>query len=247
MQTISSETAFVGQKQNDFGPDGEQTWQTILENHSKTREEQVIDLFHSGLIALGITKDHIPQLTDINKKLKELTGFEGVFVKGLEDAHSFYKLLANRQFPIGNFIRDKEDLTYTPEPDVVHDLYGHMPFFCDKDYADFCQKFGEAACRVMDREDLLRQYERFFWFTIEFGLIKTPEGNRVFGAGIASSTGECAYALSGEPEVVPFNVDEIRNQEFRIDQMQKKLFILESKEQLYNSLNELIQKVEQDR
>ena len=99
----------------------------------------------------------------------------------------------------------------------------------------------------MDREDLLRQFERFFWFTIEFGLIKTNEGVRVFGAGIASSTGECAYALSDEPEVVPFDIDLIRKQEFRIDQMQKKLFLLESEEQLYSSLDELVKRVEADR
>lgn len=212
------------------------TWKTILDKHSEARENQVVDLFHRGL-----------DLNDVNKRLKALTGFQGVFVNGLEDGNGFFRMLANRKFPIGNFIRNAADLSYTPEPDIVHDLYGHLPFFVNKSYADFCQKFGEAACRFLDRPDLLRQFERFFWFTIEFGLIKTPKGVRVFGAGIASSTAECDYALSGHPEVISFNVDAVRNQEFRIDEMQKTLFLLDNPEQLYTSLDELVLKVEKDR
>lgn len=236
-----------GQEQKDFGKDGFHAWQTILTGHDKTRRQQVFSLFHQGLDLLEIQSNEIPKLIEINKKLSSLSGFQGVFVDGLEDGNSFYQMLAKREFPIGNFIRDKKDLSYTPEPDIVHDLYGHLPFLVNKPYADFCQKFGELACHFLDRQDLLRQFERFFWFTIEFGLIKTREGVRVFGAGIASSTGECAYALSGKPEVLPFDIDLIRNQEFRIDEMQKKLFLLENVEQLYTSLDALYQKVESER
>ena len=241
------EQSQVGQKQKDFGEEGLSAWRTILENHVKTRDEQVFELFAKGVQALGISPEKVPNLEEINSRLDKITGWKGIFVDGLEDGQSFYKMLAKRQFPVGNFIRDKKDLSYTPEPDIVHDLYGHMPFFADKDYADFCQKFGEATLPFMDRDDLLRQFERFFWFTIEFGLIKTSQGNRIFGAGIASSTGECEYALSGEPEVLPFDIDTIRHNEFRIDQMQKRLFILDSTEQLYSSLDELVRRVEADR
>ena len=241
------EAFVVEQSQKDLGADGLSSWRAILEKHTGTRDNQVYKLFREGVEALEIGPDSVPNLEEINEKLESITGWRGLFVDGLEDANSFYKLLANKRFPIGNFIRDKKDLSYTPEPDIVHDLYGHMPFFVNKRYADFCYEFGKAAVGFMDREDLLRQFERFFWFTIEFGLIKTPEGNRVFGAGIASSTGECDYALSGDPEVVPFDIEKIRHQEFRIDQMQKKLFILESEEQLYGSLEELVKRVEADR
>ncbi len=230
-----------------FSPSDHETWRTIYSRHQETRDNQVYKLFADGLKLLPIHGEQIPDLREVNQRLKALTGFEGVLVSGLEKGDSFYRLLANKQFPVGNFIRDKEDLTYTPEPDIVHDLYGHLPFLADKDYARFCQEFGALACRFVEREDLLRQFERFFWFTIEFGLIKTPSGIRVFGAGIASSTGECAYALSAEPEVVPFDIDHIRHQDFRIDEMQKKLFLLESAEQLYQSLPFLKMKVESDR
>src|SRR5690606_15424168 len=109
-----------------------------------------------------------------------------------------------------------------------------------------CQAFGEVSMAFADRPDLFRQFERFFWFTAEFALVKTQQGIRIFGAGIASSTGECNYALSGKPEVRPFDIDAIRKQEYRIDEMQKVLFLLESPEQLYTSLGELRRRVSMD-
>jgi len=229
--------------QRTFTPDELEAWEIILADHEKKRTHQIVDIYHDGLKILNIKSDYIPQLWEINNILMDYTGFQGQYVTGLEDGNSFYSMLANKMFPIGNFIRDKKDLSYTPAPDMIHDLYGHIPFFINPDYASFCQNFGEIACNYLDNPDKLRQFERFFWFTIEFGLINTPEGKRIFGAGIASSIGECEYALSDEPEIVEFEIDEIINQEFRIDEMQKKLFILESKEQLYNCLDELERKI----
>lgn len=226
-----------------YTAEDQETWREILTIHSKRRDGQICDLFLNGLDILGLTEKHIPDLQAVNRILKARSGFEGVLVEGLEEGSSFYRMLANREFPVGNFIRSRQDLGYTPAPDIVHDLYGHLPFFTDRAYGDFCQAFGEAACAFMDQPDKLRQFERFFWFTIEFGLVRTPQGVRVFGAGIASSTGECEYALSGKPEVLPFDIDTIRHQEFRIDVMQPRLFCLESPEQLYASLPELVRRV----
>ena len=226
-----------------FSNDETETWQTVLSTHEKTRRDQVVDIFHSGLETLDIQANKIPQLWEINDTLEKISGFNGVYVTGLEDGKSFYPMLAKRLFPVGNFIRDKRDLSYTPEPDMIHDLYGHIPFLVDRDYAQFCQKIGETACRFIDDDEKFHQFERFFWFTIEFGLIKTDNGSRSFGAGIASSLGECDFALSGGPEVIDFDIELMINQEFRIDEMQKKLFILESKEQLYSCINELVYKI----
>ncbi len=231
----------------DLGEEGFQTWSSILNSHSKTRDQQVVDLFLNGIEYLSFSPQQIPDLKQVNEKLKTRGGFRGVFVAGLEDGKNFYRMLANKEFPIGNFIRSHKDLSYTPEPDIVHDLYGHMPFYTDPDYSRFCEEFGRAACQFLDQPQILRQFERFFWFTIEFGLVKTKNGMRIFGAGIASSVGECDYALSGKPEIIPFSVDAVRKQEFRIDQMQTKLFLLESPKQLYSSLDELIRKVEAER
>lgn len=215
------------------------TWGDIVRTQRPRRDAQLVSFFSAGLAALDMDRDTIPPLEDVNAKLRALTGWQGVFVKGLEDGQHFYPLLRDRKFPIGNFVRDRKDLDYTPAPDVVHDLYGHIPFHADSDYAEYCQRYGELACQFLDDPIRLRRLERYFWFTNEFGLVQTSEGRRIFGAGIASSVGECAYALSDQPEVVPFDVERICAQEFRIDQMQPRLFLLESVEQLYASFPKL--------
>lgn len=229
-----------------FDADERETWRVILHEHARVRDGQICALFLEGVRILGLDEDRIPDLGEINRILQARSGFRGVFVEGLADAATFYAMLARGEFPVGNFIRDRADLGYTPAPDIVHDLYGHLPFYTDRAYGDFCRAIGAAAIQYADRPTLLRQYERFFWFTIEFGLVKTPAGIRVFGAGIASSVGECAYALSGKPKVLPFDVDVIRHQEFRIDEMQPTLFLLESADQLYQSLEELGRRVKKD-
>lgn len=230
----------------EFTPEDQETWREILSRHEEKRNRQVCGIFLNGVSEMGLTRNNIPRLEDVNRVLMEKSGFRGVFVDGLEEAASFYEMLSRRCFPVGNFIRSRQDLGYTPAPDIVHDLYGHLPFFVDRAYGDFCQAFGAAASEHFGRPMLLRQFERFFWFTIEFGLVRTKDGLRVFGAGIASSTAECDYALSGVPRLLPFDVDVIRRQEFRIDEMQPCLFCLESPEQLYGSLMELSKKVRED-
>ncbi|MCB0377423.1 MAG: hypothetical protein KDD33_02935 [Bdellovibrionales bacterium] len=230
--------------QRDFSAEEQSVWQDIVCQHRKKRGEQIVDLFENGLELLGIDESSIPNLEVINKKLKDLTGWQGVYVRGLEEGESFYPMLAEKKFPIGNFVRDRKDLSYTPEPDIIHDLYGHIPFYANKEYAKACHEFALTASRYKSKKEQFIQFERVFWFTYEFGLIETSKGLRIFGAGIASSTGECEYALSNGPEKVPFSVDVVRRQDFRIDEMQKKLFVLKNKEQLYQCLPELVRLVE---
>ncbi len=227
------------QRARTFSADENETWKTVFTRHQLTRETKIYDLFNRGVTTLQMNGEQIPDLDQINKKLKSISGFQGLLVEGLEDGSSFYQLLAERFFPVGNFIRNKDDISYTPAPDIIHDLYGHLPFFIDRNYADFCQKFGEIAIRYSHQPELFRQFERFFWFTIEFGLIETEHGRKVFGAGIASSLGECEYALGSVPNQIPFDVETIRHQDFRIDIMQPTLFVLKNVQQLFDGLEEL--------
>ena len=196
----------------------------------------MVGLFSAGLETLKIGADQIPDLDQVNRLLRERTGFRGVPVEGLKEPISFFKMLSEREFPVGNFIRDSKDLNYTPAPDVFHDLYGHLPFFADEKYADFCADFGRRALRYRDRPEFILQFDRLFWFSIEFALIRTHQGLRIFGAGIASSNAECEYALGGQPELIPFDLERIRAQEFKIDEFQKRLFVLGSSSELYRCL-----------
>ncbi len=220
-----------------FTREEQETWAEIMDSHRKKRKNQLHPIFLEGLELLEMDTNSIPDIQTVNKKLKKLTGWEGVFVKGFEDPRSFYPMLRDKQFPIGNFIRSKQDLSYTPEPDIVHDFYGHIPFLANKLYADYCQKLGELSGRVIHDAAKFREFERLFWFGVEFSLVKTQNGIRIFGAGIASSIGECEYALSQKPKVIPFDIDLVRKKEFRIDEMQREIFLLESPEQLYASLD----------
>lgn len=222
-----------------FTEEEHSVWGEILRAHRPNRDRQLHPIFMEGLASLEMDSDRIPDLERVNRRLEELTGWRGVFVKGFEDPRSFYPLLAERRFPIGHFVRSRNDLSYTPEPDIVHDFYGHLPFLADPAYAEFCQALGALACEHIRDPERFREFERVFWYGVEFPLIKTPHGVRIFGAGIASSVGECAYALGTEPVVDPFDVDVVRRTEFRIDEMQKRIFLLESPEQLYRSLSAL--------
>lgn len=212
------------------------TWKTLFEKQSPLRYTQIIPEFSQGLKVLGIDETKIPDLDIVNKKLQAMTGWQGVFVSGFEEPKSFFKMLSEKKFPIGSFIRNIENLSYTPEPDIFHDLYGHLPFFTILEYAQFCQEFGTRALKYIDQPNIVEEFQRLFWFAIEFGLIDTAQGTRIFGAGIASSFSECDYALSLQPKVVEFDLETIRKKPFRIDLLQDTLFKFKSANDLYQSL-----------
>lgn len=222
----------------EFSPAEHLTWKLLFERQRPLRGEQIVKLFSEGIELLGLQADRIPDLEEVNRRLSALTGFRGVPVEGFEEPASFYEMLSRREFPIGFFIRSPEDLGYTPAPDIFHDLYGHLPFLIDCQYADFCQDLGARAMKFSGDPARFRQWERLFWFGVEFPLVKTPLGVRIFGGGIASSFSECEYALSGRPEVLPFDLEVIRQQEFDISKMQERIFLLESPEQLYGCLDQ---------
>ena len=215
------------------------TWRELYQGTAHCRAHQAHPLFVEGLEKLAITPDKIPNVDEVNARLGDLTGFKGVFEQGFVEPKDFFVGLSQRQFPIGNFIRESKDLSYTPAPDVFHDLYGHMPFFIDPDYADYCARFGDLASKYGDDPEKLVQFDRLFWFSIEFPLITTDQGRRIFGGGILSSAGESNYALSDQPEVRPFDVNTIRHNAFKIDEYQKILYLLDSPAQLYGCLDEM--------
>jgi len=216
------------------------TWRRLYARLDHCRAHQAHPLFAAGLDALGIAADAIPSLAAVNARLEALTGWRGVPVAGLEDGRSFFALLARREFPIGEFIRDAKDLSYTPAPDVFHDLYGHLPLLADPGYADFCHRFGVVASAHATDPQRLLEFERLFWFGVEFPLVETAAGRRIFGGGILSSFGESNYCLSPEPDVRPFDLEAIRRQDYRIDQMQTRLFVLDRPETLYACLDPFV-------
>lgn len=226
-----------GQEPSSFTSTEHETWAKLFKGLAHCRAQQAHPLFASGLDALEITAAGIPSLNAVNERLYKRTGWKGVLVAGLEDNTSFFRRLARREFPIGNFIRDARDINYTPAPDIFHDLYGHLPLLADADYADFIYRFGVAAMRYVNDPQLFEQFGRLFWFGVEFPLIKYGGEVRIFGGGILSSRGECDYCLSPEPAVVAFDPEEIRRRRYHIDDFQSRLYVLTSPRQLYESLD----------
>lgn len=174
-------------------------WKFLYERQMNFLPGRVCEEYLRGVENLKFTPNKIPALKDLSKAFKKATGWKIARVPGLIDVDDFLVFLKRKVFPSTDYIRDKDKLDYTPAPDLFHDMSGHMPLLTNKNFASFYQKFGEAALHVKgsNRKDL----ETFHWFTVEFGLIKKPEGMRIYGAGIISSLGEVQHALSNDVEV----------------------------------------------
>lgn len=212
------------------------TWQTLYSRQSQIVKNRACDEFVQGLHCLGITAARIPQCQEVNAAFQRSTGWRVQPVDAIIPHDFFFELLAKRIFPAAAFIRRPEDLDYLQEPDIFHEIFGHCPLLTEPFYADFMQKYGELALKACpaDREYLARLY----WFTIEFGLIKTLKGLRVYGAGILSSKTETVYALeSPAPERRPLNDGLLALQTlYDIDRLQPIYYVIDSYAALYDLL-----------
>ena len=208
------------------------TWAKLIERQTEIVKNRGCDEFLKGLEILDFPKDRVPQIPDINKKLDAITGWGVAPVPAIIQPKEFFTLLANKRFPAATFIRIPEELDYIQEPDIFHEVYGHAPLLTHPSYAKFMEEFGKLALRA-DPKDR-RKLFRLFWFTIEFGLIKTPKGLRAYGGGILSSIGETQYCLTDKPELTKFDALETLRTPYRIDIMQPLYFVIDSFDDLFN-------------
>ncbi len=213
-----------------------ETWRFLFDRQMKYLPGRVCNEYLAGAAKLNFTPTMIPSLKDLSAKYKETTGWRIARVPGLIHEQNFFELLREKIFPSTDYIRRKDELDYTPAPDLFHDIFGHMPLLTDPNFASFYQKFGKAALKA---EGINRKYlETFHWFTVEFGLIIKPVGLRIYGAGIISSLGEIQHALSPKVEVLPFEPDKMIFQEYDVWHLQPILFAIESFKQLEDGFTE---------
>ena len=202
------------------------TWARLYRRQHDLLQGRVCEPFFAGLTALGIAADAIPDFREINRVLKAATGWEVVAVPGLVPDRVFFTHLAARRFPAGFWIRRPEEFDYIEEPDIFHDIFGHVPLLMNRSYADFVAAYGAAGLRYADPADLAR-LARLYWYSVEFGLIETEAGLRIFGAGIASSPGETLYALeSAKPNRIRFDPVRVMRTRYKIDDFQQSYFVL---------------------
>ena len=223
---------FVAQNYEAYDADDHDVWRILYQRRMATLAETGSAVFLEGMRRIGLRADGVPNLNDINARLAERTGWSAVGVAGFIPAHQFFRCLAQRRFPTTLGVRPRQQLDYLPEPDIFHDVFGHVPLHADPVFADFLQRFGARAARAKSEEETVAM-ARLFWFTVEFGLIRENGEIKVFGSGLISSHGDAANALGPRCDRRPFDLDAVMHQPFEIDRFQDVLFVIDSFDDLF--------------
>ncbi|MBU6166776.1 MAG: phenylalanine 4-monooxygenase [Alphaproteobacteria bacterium] len=208
-------------------------WDHLFDRQTRVLPGRVAPEFLDGLQRLDLTRPGVPDFARLNEQLMALTGWQVVAVPGLVPDAVFFDHLANRRFPAGNFIRRPDQLDYLQEPDVFHDVFGHVPLLAHPAFADYMQAYGRGGLRALEF-DAIARLSRLYWYTVEFGLIRSRDGGlAIYGAGIVSSHGETHFALdSASPNRLGWRLDRVLQTPYRIDDFQQNYFVIDSFDQL---------------
>jgi phenylalanine-4-hydroxylase len=218
-----------------YTPAEHAVWDVLYERQTALLPGRACDAFLRGLDALDLHRGGIPDFARINEELMRLTGWSVVAVPGLVPDEVFFEHLANRRFPAGQFIRKPDQLDYLQEPDIFHDVFGHVPMLTDPVFADYMAEYGKGGERAMQL-GRLHNLARLYWYTVEFGLMETPAGLRIYGAGIVSSRAESVFALDDpSPNRIGFNLERLMRTPYRIDDFQQVYFVIPSLQALLDA------------
>jgi phenylalanine-4-hydroxylase len=245
---------YISQPYELYSEENHESWKRLFSRIQPRWERYANDHFLRGINVLQLDPNHVPRLSDVNRRLKPLTGFQAKPVSGYVPGFLFFDCLHRREFPTTITIRPMDRMDYLPEPDIFHDVAGHIPMHTEKAFADTLVRFGDCAHTAVemtrylqDEEErarrlksVVRALSRFFWFTIEFGLMRGPRGVCAYGSGLLSSYGELQHAIeSDEVQRSPLQLDWVINQGAEIDHYQPLLFIVDSFDHLFEMVGEL--------
>jgi phenylalanine-4-hydroxylase len=222
----------IDQGWENYTPEEHAVWKTLYERQTKLLPGRASDDFVAGMRALRIAADEIPDFRRLSEVLMQATGWQVVAVPGLVPDEVFFEHLAHRRFPAGHFIRRADQLDYLEEPDVFHDVFGHVPMLMNPVMADYIQAYGEGGLRAQ-RLGVLANLGRVYWYTVEFGLVQQKDGLRIYGAGIASSSTESVFALDDpSPNRIGFDLERVMRTRYRIDDFQETYFVIRNLDEL---------------
>ena len=225
----------IDQNWSSYSDEEHAIWRLLFERQHGILIGRACDEFLSGLVGLGIAADGIPDFRRLSDVLMRTTGWQIVAVPGLVPDAIFFEHLANRRFPSTCFIRTRAQLDYLQEPDVFHDIYGHVPLLMNPVFADYMQAYGQGGLKASGQE-ALHYLARLYWYTVEFGLIATPAGLRIYGSGILSSKGESIFSLEeASPNRLGFDLLRVMQTNYRIDDYQESYFTIDSFGQLFDA------------
>jgi phenylalanine-4-hydroxylase len=229
---------FIAQDYGRYGGDDHDVWRILYQRRMETLADTGSRAFLNGMESIGLSPDRVPDLSDVNGRLAARTGWAAVGVGGFIPAAQFFRCLEQRRFPTTHKVRPREQLDYLPEPDIFHDVFGHVPLHADPIFADFLQRFGALAARAAT-EAQIAAMARLFWFTVEFGLIREAGRIKIYGSGLISSHADAANALGPSCERRAFDVDAVMSQPFEIDRLQNVLFVVDSFDQLFEAVEDV--------
>ena len=233
--TLRDDDFVIDQNWKGYTADEHAVWDFLYRRQVDILKDRADPAMLRGLETLNLNRDGIPNFAEINVELKARTGFEVVAVPGLVPDEVFFNHLANRRFPAGQFIRTRTQLDYLQEPDIFHDVFGHVPLLTDPVFADYMEAYGKGGLRAM-KFGRLKNLAALYWYTVEFGLIETPQGVRIYGAGISSSKDESIFALDDpSPNRLRFDLERVMRTRYRIDDFQQTYFVIRSYEELFRA------------
>lgn len=234
---IDIEKMTITQHWDRYTDEDHEVWSILFKRRMEQLERDASNVFLNGMNIINLRNDQVPNLDEVNANLKPMTGWQSYGVPGYLPAKAFFAFLAQRRFPTTISVRPKTSMDYLPEPDIIHDVFGHVPLHADPVFADFLQTYGQAALHTNDQYHTER-LARLFWFTVEFGLINEDNRIKLYGSGLISSDGEGRHALqSDEVDRRPFDLDRVCDTSFEIDHYQPILYVLDSFEQLRDAMN----------
>ncbi|MDQ6718702.1 MAG: phenylalanine 4-monooxygenase [Gemmatimonadota bacterium] len=227
--------AFIEQSYAEYDAESHSVWRTLYDRRVSALQKTGSSVFLRGIESIGLDSLHVPKLSDVNSLLAARTGWAAVGVNGFIPAKQFFSCLSLRRFPTTLKVRPRSQLDYLPEPDIFHDVFGHVPLHADPVFADFLQRFGALAAAA-ETDAQTEEMARLFWFTVEFGLISENDSIKVYGSGLISSHGDAVNALGPKCRRRKFSLDAVICQPFEIDQFQDVLFVVDSFDQLFDAV-----------
>ncbi|MFT3726185.1 MAG: phenylalanine 4-monooxygenase [Hyphomonadaceae bacterium] len=233
--TVREDDYVIDQNWAAYTADEHAVWDFLYRRQLDILKDRADPAMLQGLETLNLNRGGIPNFSVINEELKARTGFTVVAVPGLVPDEVFFTHLANRRFPAGQFIRGRHQLDYLQEPDIFHDVFGHVPLLTNPVFADYMEAYGKGGLRAM-KFGRLKNLSALYWYTVEFGLIETPKGLRIYGAGISSSKEESIFALEDpSPNRIRFDLERVMRTNYRIDDYQQTYFVIRSYEDLFRA------------
>jgi phenylalanine-4-hydroxylase len=225
----------IQQNWDAYTPDQHAIWAELVRRRMPQLRDHAAQEYLDGFQQIGLREDTIPNLAQVNRRLAPRTRWNATPVSGFLPPDAFFEMLAARQFPTTTYIRGRESMEYTPEPDIFHDVFGHVPMHAHPVFADFLQHYGRVCAALMGDKEKLEKMGRLFWFTVEFGVIRQHGKVKLYGSGLISSHGEGTHVIEGRPEIRDFDLDLVLNQKFLVSEEQKVLYAVDSFDQIYEA------------